>query len=113
MKDERAGEYLMSTATVPLQSGVRCAGGERGRVVWEAPVRQSLAALRQSVREDCRVRAWMQFGRAPMIGAGQIADMRFGGAERGNFSSMALAAQSHACPAHLTSWGMPRADLLD
>ena len=113
VKDERAGEYLMTRATVPLRSAVRCGSGARGRVVWDAPVRQSLATLRRSVRDDCRVRAWMQFGRAPVLDIGRIADMRFGGAERGNFSSMALVTPSQACPAHLTSWGMPRADLLD
>ena len=113
VKDERAGEYMMTRATVPLRSAVRCGSGERGRVVWDAPVRQSLTSLRRVVRDDCRVRAWMQFGRAPVIGEGQIADMRFGGAERGNFSSMALATPSQECPAHLTSWGIPRADLLD
>ena len=113
VKDEQAGEYMMTSATVPLRSAVRCGSDERGRVVWDTPVRQSLARLRAAVRDDCRVRAWMQFGRAPVMGDGQIADMRFGGPERGNFTSMALGTPGQACPEHLTSWGMPRADLLD
>jgi inner membrane protein len=113
MKDERAGEYMMTRATVPLRSVVQCGSDERGRVVWSEPVRQSLSSLRQLVHDDCRVRAWMQFGRAPVVRDGQMTDARFGGATRGNFTSMALAAPSQACPAHLTSWSMPRADLLE
>jgi inner membrane protein len=113
VKDERAGEYVMTGATVPLRSVVRCGSGERGRVVWASPVRQSLTTLRQLVRDDCRARAWMQFGRAPAVLDGQIADTRFGRAARGNFTSMVHATPSQVCPAHLTSWGMPRADLLE
>jgi hypothetical protein len=57
-------------------------------------------------------RAWLQFGRAPYIEAGEIADYRFGGG--GNFSSMRLLPKEQAatCPSHLPSWEMPRQDLL-
>jgi hypothetical protein len=43
----------------------------------------------------------------------EITDSRFGDQGR-NFSSMPLLAPSLArvCPPRLTSWGMPRADLL-
>ena len=113
VKDERAREYVMTRGSVPLGGVVRCGGAERGRAVWAAPVRQSLTVLRGLVRDDCRARAWMQFGRAPVIGEGEIEDLRFGGPTRGNFSAMVLVPHGGPCPGHLTQWGLPRADLLE
>ena len=113
VKDQRAGDYVMTRGSVPFGGVAHCGGAERGRVTWTAPVRQSLANLRGLVRSDCRVRAWMQFGRAPVIGEGAIADVRFGQPARGNFSAMSLAADDAGCPANLTAWSVPRADLLE
>ena len=81
---------------------------------WDAPVSQSLAALRQRVASDCWVRAWMQFGRAPELDERAISDLRYGNVGRANFSAMPLRAPPAAavCPPNLTRWGMPRADLL-
>ena len=112
VKDDVAGEFVMTRGSVPLGTVARCGGSSRGQVVWSEPVRQTLESVRRLVRADCRVRAWMQFGRAPVVGAGEIADMRFGGLQGGNFSAMPLAAPASACPEHLTAWTMPRADLL-
>jgi hypothetical protein len=63
---------------------------------------------------DCRVRAWLQFGRAPSMRDGWISDARFGGSGRGNFSAMQVAdgASARECPPHLTDWDLPRADVL-
>jgi hypothetical protein len=60
------------------------------------------------------VRAWLQFGRAPEISDGTISDARYGGTSRGNFTTMALkpSAEAARCPANLTAWTPPRADLL-
>ena len=113
VKDERAGDYILTRGSVPLGGVVRCGSAERGRIVWEAPVRQSLANLRRLARDDCRVQGWLQFGRAPVIGNGEIADMRFGGPTRGNFSAMAIVSHGGDCPSKLTPWSLPRADLLD
>lgn len=112
VRDDGAGEFVMTRGSVPLGTVARCGAGARGQVVWSEPVRQTLDSVRRLVRADCRVRAWMQFGRAPVVGAGEIADMRFGGLQGGNFSAMPLAAPASACPEHLTAWTMPRADLL-
>ena len=74
---------------------------------------QRLSDLRLAMRENCRVRAWLQFGRAPFMNDGWIADARFGGSGRGNFSAMPVADRSAAeCPPHLTDWDLPRADVL-
>ncbi|MEO8624506.1 MAG: metal-dependent hydrolase [bacterium] len=113
VKDERAGEYVMTRGSVALVDIARCGAADHGRVVWEAPVRQSLTNLRHSVRDDCRVRAWMQFGRAPAFANAQITDLRFGGLDRTNFTTMLPAAPNQACPRHLTAWAYPRADLLE
>ena len=112
-KDEQRGEYVMTrgTAASTLPSG--CGLNRRSVVEWSDPLHQSLAQLRELTRDDCSVRAWMQFGRAPEIGNGTIADLRFGGVTRGNFSSMRVNPRepAAACPPNLTRWGMPRRDL--
>ncbi|HEY4303628.1 MAG TPA: metal-dependent hydrolase [Gemmatimonadaceae bacterium] len=81
---------------------------------WKTTDVQSIAALRTAMRDDCSVRAWLQFGRAPFMTSDMIADARFGGPGRGNFSAMEVAhdASPRACPPHLTNWGLPRADVL-
>jgi hypothetical protein len=60
------------------------------------------------------VRAWLQFGRAPMVRDDEILDLRF---ERGgeNFTAMRRRPPLEAatCPPHLTRWEPPRADLLE
>jgi inner membrane protein len=75
---------------------------------------QSLGELRALMHGDCPVRAWLQFGRAPYIRGGWIADARFGTTGRGNFTAMQVAdgASASNCPAHLTDWDLPRADVL-
>ncbi|MEP6999889.1 MAG: metal-dependent hydrolase [bacterium] len=113
VKDERAGEYVMTRGSVALVDVARCGAASHGRVVWEEPVRQSLVNLRRTVRDDCRVRAWMQFGRAPAMANAQITDLRFGALGRTNFTTMLPPAPNDACPQHLTAWAFPRADLLE
>jgi inner membrane protein len=135
-RDQEAGTFVTRRGTLSLwaawQSPERCAShrltGLRaarrigdGRLVWSEEIRQPIATLRDLASRDCRVAAWLQFGRAPVLHADRIFDLRFEG-PRGNFSSMTLrepaspqpaaaAATASACPAHLTSWAMPRADL--
>lgn len=84
------------------------AGGD-----WELVATQSLAGLRRLASDDCSVRAWLQFGRAPVFDGEWIADARFGGSGPANFSAMRVATDSagRQCPAHLTDWSLPRADL--
>jgi inner membrane protein len=105
-KNEGAGEYVMR------RGATRLAWGERISDVQN--VRQSLGRLRELDRNDCSVRAWLQFGRAPVIGQGEITDFRFGGAARDNFTTMQLSVGPEAgrCPPNLTDWGRPRRDLL-
>jgi inner membrane protein len=100
-----------------------------GRLVWSEEIRQPLAALRDLAARDCWVAAWLQFGRAPMLRDDRIFDLRFEG-PRGNFTTMTLRqppvvapstapsrasdrndAPASPCPANVTSWAMPRADL--
>lgn len=112
-KNEQAGEYLFHRGTTTLARGILACGASASKPVrWDSPERQSLAQLRTLQRGDCRVRAWMQFGRAPTLTPGAIGDARFGGAERGNFSAMTLLPPGSPCPSNLTNWTFPRADLL-
>ena len=120
-------EYVFRPATLSLMPGLvppaRCASHRvRGivRAEWNEPAFVTYSELRQSVdtlralnARDCAVRAWLQFGRAPVVQGGEIFDYRYarGGA---NFSAMPLqpASRARECPPNLTSWGQPRADLL-
>ena len=81
------------------------------QLAWGGEVRQPVYALRDLSRRDCWVRAWLQFGRAPFIRDGTIADLRFDGV-RGNFTAMAVPGEDRACPPAMTNWGIPRADVL-
>lgn len=128
-KDEPAGEFALHRGTLSLLhawqppadcashrlaavSEARTSGG--GRLAWSARIRQPLAPLRDRARRDCWVRAWLQFGRAPYFRDGEIADARFDDGRGDNFTAMELRPEGKAarCPPHVTSWGMPRADLL-
>jgi inner membrane protein len=124
-RDQEAGTFVTRRGTLSLrpswQSPERCAShrltGLRaarrvgdGRLVWSEEIHQPLAAFRDLAARDCRVAAWLQFGRAPVLHTDRLFDLRFEG-PRGNFSTMKLAASS--CPSNLTNWAMPRADLLD
>ena len=112
--DEQSGEYVMTRGTVAAVGSSGCGANRSANVTWAEPVRQSLHRLRDLVRRDCAVRAWMQFGRAPELGDAAISDLRFGGTARDNFSAMPLspAADASTCPSNLTRWGMPREDLI-
>jgi inner membrane protein len=114
VRDESGARYELRRGDVALATRSGC-GDERTRaVVWNAPRTQSLAELRALYRTDCWVRGWLQFGRAPEIADGAISDARYGGTSRGNFTTMALKppAEAARCPANLTAWTPPRADLL-
>ena len=110
VKDESAGEFVMTRGSVSLNDRIDCRSSGSGRIQWSAPLRQSLVDLRALVQANCWARAWMQFGRAPVIGGGQISDLRFGDGERGNFTTTPLG--NAGCPARLTNWSPPREDLL-
>lgn len=129
--DEAGGEYLLWRGTLSLaprwKAPTACAshrfGGsnEAGRTVGGGglalrdEVHQPLGRLRDLARGDCRVRAWLRFGRAPVIGKESIFDLRFAERLGQNFSNMPLAPHADAapCPSNVPDWGMPRADLLD
>jgi inner membrane protein len=91
----------------------RSSGGNG--LVWNEEVGLPIAELRQLASQDCWVRAWLQFGRVPVIREGALFDLRFQDGPRENFTAMKLRAgqAAAACPAHVTQWVMPRADLLE
>jgi inner membrane protein len=105
----RQGAISVGTSVLHFQP---CGRGRRN--TFSAVAVQPLATLRTAMRSDCRVRAWLQFGRAPYVRDDWIADARFGGTGRGNFTAMEVAdlASARNCPSHLTNWDLPRADVL-
>jgi inner membrane protein len=83
-----------------------------GPVLWHRRWRIDLPELRALNERDCRVAAWLQYGRVPYVDAGSIADLRFESPMRGNFTRMRLTAASPACPDNVTGWTPPRRDIL-
>jgi inner membrane protein len=81
-----------------------------GSMLWTDEIVQPLSRLRALERDDCWVRAWLQFARAPVAGDGRVFDLRFEALPGDNFTAMSLGRAG--CPAHVTRWTPPRADLL-
>jgi inner membrane protein len=81
-------------------------------MVWHRRWRSDLAELRRLSVSNCRVRAWLQFGRAPRVADGVIRDLRFENPIGQNFTPMAIDNGSGGCPAYLTDWPPPRRDVL-
>ena len=90
------------------------AGGDvaSSAIVWQRRWEIDVDALRALAADNCRVRAWLQFGRAPFVDGGRIRDLRFENPVGQNFTVMSLDGGS-GCPKHLTDWQPPRADVLN
>jgi inner membrane protein len=114
VRDQAGTSYVMTRGDVAVLTPAGCGAGRRASVEWDAPRTQSLAELRDLYRADCWVRGWMQFGRAPSVDGGTITDLRYTDTGRRNFTMMALRPPTEAarCPANLTTWRPPRADLI-
>ena len=124
---EAHSEYVLWRGTLSLlpqwRSPTTCAlhgffGGRAVRVLSDprlvlgGEIHQPLGRLRALARDDCWVRAWLRFGRAPVIDGDSIYDLRFRERREDNFSHMRLSAHE-GCPASVPEWSMPRADLLE
>jgi inner membrane protein len=114
VRDEPGTSYVMTQGDVAVLVPSACGRERAAGALWQEPHTQSLSELRARYRDDCWVRGWLQFGRAPQISDGAISDLRYGGSPRGNFTTMILRTPSEAalCPANVTAWRPPRADLL-
>jgi len=105
-RDAGGDTYTLRRGRVSLFSGA----SPRARCVRESSSTetQSLSRLRRLRRDNCRVAAWLQFGRAPAIQETHIFDYRFGGS---NFTDMPFTEGAVPCPRYLTPWRPPREDL--
>ena len=114
VRDQPGTSYVMTHGDVAVLTPSGCGRGRTRNVEWDAPRTQSIGELRALYRADCWVRGWMQFGRAPEVADGAITDLRYGNSFRRNFTTMMLRppAEAARCPANLTAWRPPRADLL-
>jgi inner membrane protein len=83
-----------------------------GAIVWHRRWRIDVDELRALYAANCRVRAWLQFGRVPYVATGSIADLRFEHPIGQNFTPMSLDSNGRGCPAFVTSWELPRHDLI-
>ena len=59
-------------------------------IVWHRRWRIDVDELRALYAANCRVRAWLQFGRVPHVADGTIADLRFEHPIGQNFTPMAV-----------------------
>jgi inner membrane protein len=127
--DEGRAEYVLRRGTLSLASRwadpTECAShrftgarevkrlGREGEFVLRDEIHQPLPQLRDLAQRDCWARAWLRFGRAPVISEGSIFDLRFAERLGQNFTRMPLAPGPRDCPLFLPVWGMPRADLIN
>ena len=111
--DERVIVYMMTRGTVALIVPNACGAPREQTVEWDATQMQSVARLRELYANDCWVRAWLQFGRAPELKGNVISDLRYSSPDRPNFTTMPIGPRpGGTCPRNLTNWRPPRADLL-
>jgi inner membrane protein len=82
-------------------------------IVWHRRWHIDSEDLRRLSDQNCRVRAWLQFGRVPYISGGRILDLRYETPVGQNFTPMIVDSESAGCPAYLTRWEPPRRDVLD
>ena len=123
---EPEAEYVLWRGTLSLApewkrpatcASQRFVGAREIRVMGEGHFalrdvrRQSLRRLRDLANRDCWVRAWLRFGRAPVVEGGSIFDLRFADRIGQEFSHMRLE-RREGCPANVPGWSMPRGDLL-
>ena len=87
-------------------------GAASDAIVWHRRWRIDVEELRALYAANCRVRAWLQFGRMPHVANGSIADLRFEHPIGQNFTRMAVETSAHACPSHVTGWELPRRDVI-
>jgi inner membrane protein len=125
-RHEAAGEYVLHRGTLSLvpswRPATECASYRFGRdretrgvasgPAWAPPIREPLGRLRDLAARDCWVRAWLQFVRVPAFREREIHDLRFDNGGRDNFTALHLDTRPAGCPPHVTSWTLPRADLL-
>ena len=124
---EADGEYVLWRGTLSVMPAWRapsdCASQQfrgprdarivgHGRFALRDATHQPLQRLRTLAEEDCWVRAWLRFGRAPVIDRGSLFDLRFADRPGREFSHMRLAPRE-GCPANIPNWTMPRTDLLE
>jgi inner membrane protein len=123
---ETAGEYVLWRGTMSLapewKAPTSCASHQfaetrAGRVIGDGRfalrdvTHQPLRRLRTLAGSNCWVRAWLRFGRAPVVEGDAIFDLRFNERVGQDFSRMRFA-EREGCPSYVPDWGMPRADLL-
>jgi inner membrane protein len=126
---ESDGEYVLWRGTLSLAPSVKapiaCASHRLsetrqsrmlgdGRLALGDEIHQPLRPLRDLVRRDCWARAWLRFGRVPVIAANELFDLRFEERRAQGFTHMPLsrASTDAACPSFVPPWEMPRRDLL-
>ncbi len=123
---EAEAEYVLWRGTLSLApewkrpttcASQRFVGAREIRVMGEGHFalrdsrRQSLRRLRELADRDCWVRAWLRFGRAPVVEGGSIFDLRFADRIGQEFSHMRLGARE-GCPANVPAGRCPARDLL-
>jgi inner membrane protein len=90
----------------------RTLGG--GSLALRDRIRQSSRALRELADRDCWARAWLRFGRVPVVQHERLFDLRFADRRAQEFSHLSLVRDSDTlrCPPWIPRWEMPRNEVL-
>jgi inner membrane protein len=125
----RRAEYVLWRGTLSLAPGLKpptsCAShrlggvGEtrtlgEGQLALGETIHQSSSALRDLAARDCWVRAWLRFGRVPVVQNQRVFDLRFADRRTQEFTHMSLVRDRDAqrCPSWIPGWDMPREEIL-
>jgi inner membrane protein len=86
------------------------------RIAWAQSYKTPAENIRKLYDQDCRVRAFFQFARAPyvQVKGGNIimGDFRFERAQKQNFTRLMFRQNDIECPRHLPPWIAPRSDFI-
>ncbi len=80
-----------------------------GSLAWRDDFLNTVSRVRDLSQQDCWVRAWLQFGRVPVVRDNLVMDLRFETGVRGNFTALRFGRTG--CPSNVTHWTPPREDL--
>lgn len=95
-----------------LTGTVAAAAASTPAVAWHQRWDVDARMVRTLYASDCRVRAWLSFGRIPFVTADAILDLRYENPVGANFSLTPLHPSHAVCPEYVPLWTPPRADVL-
>jgi len=111
----RCSQLQLGTSATAPWAPIAARPGADARVRWRGVVDVPLPTLAAVAQGDCRIRALLQFVRAPYVGQHEgmryVGDLRFDREAALGFAELPVEEPDARCP-RAVPWVMPRADLL-